>query len=41
MAAETRPAALPLCPCGIRGCDRLAEHVALYAPRRRHWWRRR
>jgi hypothetical protein len=41
MAAETCPAALPLCPCGIRGCDRAAEHVALYAPRRRHWWRRR
>ena len=39
MAAELPPAVLPLCPCGIRGCDLADEHKRAFLlvpkPRRR------
>jgi len=30
MAAELPPAVLPLCPCGIRGCDLADEHARAF-----------
>lgn len=44
MAAESCPAAEPLCVCGIRGCDLAAQHRSAWTvpepkfrrPRRKH-----